>query len=41
MEHQNKVVLLTGAVLSILLVLRVEVVERVSHYVLGVHGLLE
>lgn len=30
-----------GAVLRVLLVLRVEVVERVSHYVLGVHGLLQ
>lgn len=32
---------LTRAVLRVLLVLRVEVVERVRHYVLGVHCLLE
>lgn len=31
---------LTGAVLGVLLVLRVEVVERVRHYVLWIHGLL-
>lgn len=32
---------LTGAILRVLLVLRVEIVEGIGHYVLGVHCLLK